>query len=465
MDLVVRGDVVLPSRILRDGALGIADGRIAAVIHPAQAAPDAAETLDVGDALVLPGLVDTHVHCLSSPDEGIARATAAAAAGGVTTVVDMPYDAGAPVFDRGRLDEKVEAVRAQARVDVGLYGSMAKAGGPQAVPDQLAAGVLAFKFSLFETDPQRFPRIRDGDLEAAFELLAPSGVPIVLHCELQEIIERRLGEAAGRLHRPEAHAQVRPPVSETAAIAKALELALWTGARVHIAHVTHPHGFRLIDWYRGLGARVSGETCVQYLALTEEDVLRLGAIAKVNPPIRDSSCREGLWAALERGSIETVSTDHAPWPLELKRRPMLKAASGVAGLETFLPVVHTEAVKRRVELPALVEAVAGRAADLFGLHGRKGRLLPGYDADFVVFDPTERWTFEATNGHSSARHSPYEGRELVGRAKATYLRGQAVFSDGEVIAEPGCGRWLARGGRTPGPPVQAAHPEQLGAER
>ena len=462
MDLVVRGDVVLPDRILRDGALGILDGRIAAVIHPAQTAPDAAETLDVGNALVLPGLVDTHVHCLSSPDEGIARATAAAAAGGVTTVVDMPYDAGSPVFDRGRLDEKVDAVLTEARVDVGLYGSMARDGGLQAVPDQLAAGVLAFKFSLFETDPQRFPRIRDGDLEAVFELLAPSGVPIVLHCELQEIIERRLHQAAGRLDRPEAHAEVRPTVSETGAIAKALELALWTGARVHVAHVAHPHGFRLIDTYRGLGARVSGETCVQYLALTEEDVLRVGAIAKVNPPIRDPSCREGLWAALERGSIETVSTDHAPWPLALKSKPMLMAASGVAGLETSLPLMHTEAVKRGLELPALMEAIAGRPADLFGLRGRKGRLLPGYDADFVVFDPTTQWTFEASRSHSSARHSPYEGRELLGWPRATYLRGQAVCANGEVTADPGYGRWLARDGCAPGPAAQAAQPHHLG---
>ena len=339
LDLVVRGDLVLPDRVLRDGALGILDGRFATVSHPADAAPDAAETLDVGDALVLPGLVDTHVHCLSSPEEGIARATAAAGAGGVTTIVDMPYDAGSPVFDVSRLEEKIEAVRSEARVDVGLYGSMAKAGGLDAVPAQLAAGVLAFKFSLFETDPQRFPRIGDGDLEAVFELLAPSGVPIVLHCELQEIIEPRLGEAlADRLDRPEAHAETRLPVSETGAIAKALELALWTGARVHIAHVTHPHGFRLIEWYRTLGARVSGETCVHYLALTAEDVQRLGAVAKVNPPIRDPSCREGLWAALAKRSMETVSTDHAPWPMALKQRPMLAAASGVAGLEMFFLV-------------------------------------------------------------------------------------------------------------------------------
>jgi allantoinase len=445
LDLVVTGNLVLPDRILLDGALGVLHGRIVSVSQPATAVPDAAQTLEAGDALVLPGVVDTHVHCLSSGEEGISRATAAAAAGGVTTIVDMPYDAGAPVFEIGRLREKIEAVCAEARVDVGLYGSMAKDDGLEALPEQLDSGVLAFKFSLFETDPLRFPRIRDGDLEAAFELLAPSQVPIVLHCELQEIIERRLHLAAElEAERPEAHAASRPPVSETGAVVKALELALWTGARVHIAHVTHPHGFRLIDFYRELGAHVSGETCVQYLVLSSEDVKRMGAIAKVNPPIREPTCREGLWAALTSGSIETVSTDHAPWPLAHKQRPMLVAASGVAGLETSLALLHTEAVHRGVPLPALCEAIAGRPADLFGLGGRKGRLSPGYDADFVIFDTHERWTFTVAGSRSSARHSPYEGRELVGRVCSTYVRGQAVYAEEQVVAQPGYGRWLAR---------------------
>ena len=335
LDLVVRGDLVLPDRVLRDGALGVLDGRIAAIFWPADASAAADETLDAGDALVLPGLIDTHLHSLSSPEEGIARATNAAAAGGVTTIVDMPYDAGNPVFDVDRLREKIETVGAEARVDVGLYGSMAKRDGIGAVQAQLDAGVLAFKFSLFETDPDRFPRISDGDLEAVFELLAPNGITIVLHCELQKIIERRLRTSpATWLDCPEAHAATRPPVSETGAIAKALELALWTGARVHVAHITPPHAFRLIEWYRELGAHVSGETCAQYLAVAEEDVIRLGTVAKVNPPIREQACREGLWAALNDGLIETISTDHVPWPLALKQRPMLQAASGVAGLET-----------------------------------------------------------------------------------------------------------------------------------
>ena len=441
-DLLVRGDLVLPARVLRGGALGVRDGRIAGVFEPG-AAVEAAETRDCTGRYVLPGLVDTHVHTLSTPAEGIATATAAAAAGGVTTIVDMPYDSPDPVIEAGRFREKVAQVREQARVDVGLYATIAKVDGIEAIPELLAARPLAFKLSLYETDARRFPRIADGDLLAAFEALAPSDLPVVLHAELQEIVDRLVARApAAGEDDPRAHGRSRPVVSETGAVAKALELAFWSGARVHVAHVTHPHGFRLIEHYRGLGARVSGETCAHYLALSEDDVAALGPVAKVNPPIRSAGAREGLWADLRAGRVATISTDHAPWPLEAKRRPMLRAASGIPGLETFLPVVFTEAAARRFPLPELVELVAGRPADLFGLGGRKGRLAPGLDADLVVFDARESWTFDAGRSLSSARWSPFHGRRLAGRVEATFLRGHPIYESGRLLAEPGAGRWL-----------------------
>jgi allantoinase len=441
-DLLVRGDLVLPGRVLHGGALAVRDGRIAAVLEPGIEV-EAAEVRDCADRYVLPGLVDTHVHTLSTPSEGIARATAAAAAGGVTTIVDMPYDSPDPVIEAGRFREKVAQVREQAHVDVGLYATIAKVDGVEAIPELLAAGPLAFKLSLYETDPRRFPRIADGDLLAAFEALAGSDLPVVLHAELQEIVDRLLarGLAAGE-DDPGAHGRSRPVVSETAAVVKALELARWSGARVHVAHVTHPHGFRLIEHYRGLGARVSGETCAHYLALSEEDVAALGPVAKVNPPIRDAEAREGLWADLRAGRVATISTDHAPWPLEAKQRPMLRAASGMPGLETFLPVVFTEAEARRFPLTDLVEVVAGRPADLFGLGGRKGRLAPGLDADLVVFDARQPWTFDAQRSLSSAKWSPFHGRRLAGRVEATFLRGSPVYEDGRLLAGPGTGEWL-----------------------
>jgi allantoinase len=443
-DLLVRGDVVSAGRVIRDGALAVRGGKIAAVLGAAVEV-EAERVVDVSGRFVLPGLVDTHVHTLSAPTEGIGRATAAAAAGGVTTIVDMPYDRPEPVMDRGRFEEKVEAVGREALVDVALYGTMARVDGIEALPGLLEAGVVAFKFSTFETDPVRFPRIAEGDLLAAFRFLAGENVPIVVHAEAQEIVESLLGRAlAAGEDDPDAHDRSRPVVAETLAIAKLAELAYWTGARLHVAHVTHPHGFRILARYRELGARVSGETCAHYLSLSADDVRELGAIAKVNPPIRDREAREGLWEAVRDGLVETVSTDHAPWPLEAKRRPMLQAASGMPGLETFLPVVVTEGLRRDVALPELVELAAGRPADLFGLGGRKGRLEVGHDADFAVFDARRPWTFDASRSRSSATWSPFSGREFAGRVEATYLRGRPVFENGEVVATAGSGIWLRR---------------------
>lgn len=445
-DLLVRGDLVLPGRVLRDGALAVTGGRIAAVLEGTIEIA-ARDVVDARGRLVFPGLVDSHVHTLSAATEGIATATAAAAAGGVTTILDMPYDSPGPVNNIDRLREKVGEVRAGAHVDVGLYGTIAKVDGLEALPELLRGGVLAFKFSLFETDPVRFPRILDGDLHAAFGALASTDLPIVLHAEMEEVIRSLLAKH-GDEQDPLVHGRTRPVVSETGAIVKALELALWTGARVHIAHVTHPRGFELIDRYRRWGARVSGETCVQYLALTEDDVVGLGAIAKVNPPIRDKAAQVGLWRDLLAGRVATVSTDHAPWPVEAKQRPILSAASGIPGLDTFLPVMHTEAARRGLLLDRLAHFVSSAPADIFGLGGRKGRLAVGHDADFVVFDPHETWRFDASRALSSAKWSPFDGRELTGRVLATYVRGHRVFEEGQVVAPPGSGVWLRRDAST-----------------
>ena len=312
----------------------------------------------------------------------------------------------------------------------------------------LEEGVCAFKFSTFESDPNRFPRIADGDLLAAFEQLADSQIPLVLHAENQEVIQRllALGRAAGESD-PGAHGRSRPVVSETSAIVNALELGRWTGARLHVAHVTHPRGFELIDWYRHGGARVSGETCIHYLALSdEEDVGRLGPLAKVNPPIRDADARELLWRDLLAGRIATVSTDHAPWPPERKQLPILEASSGIPGLETFLPVLWTEVQRRGADLPAVLGYVTWRPAELFGLAHRKGSLEPGKDADFAVFDARRPWVFDASRSHSSAKWSPFDGHELAGRVEAAFLRGRQVAREGEVLGRPGFGAWLRRGG-------------------
>lgn len=444
-DLLLRGDLVLEDRIVDGGALAIADGRIAAVLEPGDALPEAAEVHDFSGRWLMPGVVDTHVHAGSFETEDLTTTTASAAFGGVTTIVDMPYDRAQPVMGAERLTEKIAQVDAQAIVDVGLYGTMPKADGVRVLPELVDGGVCAFKFSLYEYDARRFPRIADGDLLAAFETLAPTGVPVVLHNELQEIVEHRLaGLLEDRAGDALAHGESHPPVSETAASAKALDFAYWTGARLHLAHCTHPHTFRLIEFYRGLGAPVSGETCVHYLLLSESDVARLGPIAKVNPPIRDEAAHEKLWELLREGRIATVSTDHAPWPIETKQQPILRASAGMPGLETFLAGMVTAGLRRGFPLPELLGFVTWRPAEVFGLADRKGRLSPGLDADVAVFDGRSPWTFRAEETPSAADWSAFDGWSFAGRVEATYVRGRRVFADGSVVGCAGDGRWLRR---------------------
>ncbi|QEC47561.1 dihydroorotase family protein [Baekduia soli] len=444
-DLIVGGDVVLPDRVLEGGSVAVRDGRIAAILPPGAPA-QATVVHDHPGRLVLPGLVDTHVHAGSFETESIATTTAAAAAGGVTTIVDMPYDRAEPVMGAARLAQKIGQVGEQAVVDVGLYGTIAKTGGVAAIDELVEGGVCAFKFSSYEYDARRFPRIDDGDLLEAFERLAPTGVPVVLHSELQEVVESVLGRVLGTAAEddPRAHGRTHPPVSETASAAKALELALWSGARLHLAHCTHPRVFELIAGYRALGADVTGETCAHYLALDEDDVARLGSAAKVNPPIRDAAARLALWEDVRAGRVATISTDHAAWPPATKQAAMLRAAAGMPGLESLLGVVLTAAEGQGVALPGLVALMTSAPAALFGLGDRKGRLAEGMDADLVVFDAREPAVFRAADSVTAARWSPFDGMALVGRVQATWLRGRPVFEDGRVVAAPGTGRWLRR---------------------
>ncbi|MBS1881725.1 MAG: TatD family hydrolase [Actinobacteria bacterium] len=458
-DYVLRGDLVLPDRVVRGGALGIKDELIAAVFErdPGSDAP----TVDYSGRYVFPGLVDTHVHAGSIVGEDLGSTTAAAAAGGVTTIVDMPFDRGAPVMGAARLGEKVIQVEETAVVDVGLYGTMPKDGGLGVLDELVDGGVLAFKFSLFEYDPARFPRIRIGDLVGAFESLSAARIPIVLHNELQEVteyyVDRILGTPAA--DHPLAHSWSHPPVAETSASVLALDLAYWTGARLHLAHCTHPHTFRLIEDFREMGARVSGETCVHYLAFDEAEASALGTLGKVNPPIRDADSREVLWELLGKGAIASISTDHAPWPLEAKEGGSLAAASGVPGVETLLPVIFTLATRRELPLPDLIAHLTSRPAEIFGIADRKGRLEVGLDADLAVFDPRSPWTFRAAEAESRVGWSPFDGVELAGRVEATYVRGRLAYRDGEVVGEPGSGRWLRRAAR----PRQAAPGVPTGA--
>jgi len=310
-DLVVQGDLVLSDGILERGYVAVKDGAIAAI---GQGAPPAsAATADHSGMLVFPGLVDGHMHTSSAMGwPGIEGASMTAAAGGVTTCVDMPYDIPRPVTDAAILRDKIERVHRLSHVDIALYGTIRKDGNIEDIAGLVAGGVCSFKLSTYEYDPVRFPRIDHPTMLRAFAEIAKSNLMVAIHNEDQELVVRltEQAKAAGQTH-PIMHCRTRPPLSESMADLEIFEMALETGCHVHIAHSSLARGFEIAEVFRRMGGKASGEACIQYLCMTEEDIIRLEGFGKCNPPFRTAAEVERMWGALDDGIVAYVSTDHA----------------------------------------------------------------------------------------------------------------------------------------------------------
>lgn len=442
-ELVVHGNLVLPGgRVLRGGWMGISDGRIMSLSETPLTGGD---TVDAAERLILPGFVDAHVHTRSSVDEGITATTRAAAAGGTTTIIDMPFDKpDRPVNTADRFRAKVADVNAEAVVDVALYATFPATGDLGVLAEMASAGAAGFKVSTIEVDPVRFPRIPDGRFHEAFQEIAGTGRPVAAHQENQEIVFsqtdafRARGDSA-----PIDHALSRPPVAEAEAASRLLEFAYWTGAHLHMVHGTLPRTFDLIAWNRSQGVTATGETCLQYLLLTMEALRDFGGRMKCNPPLRSQDAVNGLWTQLQDGTIDIVTSDHSPYPLHRKETPdIFDAFAGMPGAETLGPLLYSAGVSTgRIDLARFLELVASGPADVFGLD-RKGRLAPGADADFVVFDPDARWTVEDARTHYAVEWTPYHGHEVQGRVCSTWLGGRRVYDEGVVTGQPGDGHFV-----------------------
>jgi allantoinase len=423
----IAGRVLTPSGAPARGGITFAAGRIAAVGEPAAGA------LDFGDALLLPGAVDVHVHTRSAPEEGIEACTRAAAAGGVTTIVDMPYDASGPVESPAAFAAKIADVEREAHVDVALWATVPPRGAIEHVQTLVDAGAAAFKLSTFETHPQRFPRIPDGQLLSAFRLIAAAGGMAGVHAENDEIVRAGIEaqRAAGNAGDPLAHARSRPPVAEHEAIARCLELARATGVRLHVCHVSTPRGVELVRAAHAQGVDVSAETCPHYLLLDDSELRRLGGWAKINPPLRA--------APLPAHGIDLIASDHVGWPRERKQGPDIFAiAAGAPGVELIVALVH-DALGPAALTQLLSEAPARR----FGLWPGKGSLAPGADADVLVLDPELEWEIDPAALITPAGWSPYAGRRVRGRVIAAFSRGVQVWDGEHVLAPAGHGRYVA----------------------
>jgi allantoinase len=441
-DLSLVGHVVTTEIDLPRGEIRVKDGLIEAVSESPAPRESCRERLDLGDDFLIPGAVDVHVHSLSHPGEGMAAATRSAAAGGVTTIVEMPFDAGAPVWNAERVAAKRAAAEAESLIDMVLCATIRPGGGLAEAAPMLAAGAGCFKLSTFETDPDRFPRTPDDELLAAFRFAAEQGVRVCMHAENDEIVHALLSALRSRGDRATAHADSHPPISETAAVAVLLELARETRAPLHLCHLSLPHSFDLVDRYREIGIPVTAETCPHYLVFEEGDLDRLGGRVKINPPPRSDTDREGLWVMIRSGSATIVSSDHAPWPLELKKRPnIFDNASGAPGVETLVPVTISEGLRRGLALKDLIALLCAGPADAFGLSHIKGDLRPGADADIVALESSS-YRLDEGRLHSTAGWSPYHDMLLQTRVILTVARGEVVWDGESVRGDPGRGRVL-----------------------
>jgi allantoinase len=443
-DLVVTGRVVLTDRVLEGGYVAIRGGVVERVgVGPA---PSATERQDYGSSYVMPGAIDSQVHSKSQLNqEDFIWSTRAAAAGGVTTVVDMPYDAGFLVCTGDRVRQKIAEAGAQSRVDFALYGTIAPEEGATQIAGMVEAGVSAFKFSTFNTDSKRFPRIAPQVLYECFTEIGKHGLAAGVHNENDEMVRAAIAavEASG-ITDYRAHGLSRPPVTETLAMAEVYELGAQAGCSAHVVHCSVGRGYELCESYRRQGFDTTVEACIHYLILDEEDdVSRLVGKAKINPPIRPRAEVEKLWQHLAAGHVTVVSTDHVSWSENRKDNPdMLKNSSGVPGLEVLYALLMKGLTERHLDISHAARLLAANPARLFRIGHRKGAIEPGRDADLVVMAHAPHRYDPAASGHNFVTWSPYAGIELPYRPVATYLRGQPIFDGTHVTAEPGSGRFV-----------------------
>ena len=446
-DLVLTGDIVLSDRVVTGGYVAVRGEAVVAIGEGLP--PPAKQHEDHAGKLVFPGLVDGHMHTSSSTGwPGIEGATASAAAGGVTTVCDMPYDVPEPVTSAAIFRDKVAHVGRLSHVDVALYGTIRKQGGVEEIAGLAEAGASAFKVSTYEYDAHRFPRIDHPTMLAAFAEMAKTGLMVAVHNEDQELVVKltEAAKAAGNLS-PIWHCRTRPPITETMADLEIFEMALETGAHVHIAHSSLARGFDLARMYRAQGAKTSGEACIQYLCMTEEDIVRLQGFGKCNPPFRTAEEVELMWAAVREGTIAYVSTDHAPWPRARKEYAgdIFSVGAGLTGMQSFAPLMYTLLAERGLPPTVMARLCSEQPARFHGLDPKKGGIRLGADADFCVLEPGE-FVFDERLivDREDARWSPYHGRAMRARVVGTWLRGRQVWDGVEVKAKPGDGAFVPR---------------------
>jgi allantoinase len=456
-DLAVRNARVVTEEGVFLGGIAVQEGMIVA-LGTNESLPSAETVVDAERNYLLPGGVDPHVHIRypGGPHrETFSTGTAAAAAGGITTIIEHPISA-PPPFSKEILLNRVAAVTEQALVDVAFFGA---AGYDKAasIGELASAGIVAYKTFL-----QAAPEGRENEfigltmkdsheLYAGLRAVAPTGLPLAAHAEDNDLVSGLVQEfrAAGKVS-PLDHARTRPPVTEVLSVERLIRLARETGATLYLVHISTPEAVMLADQARKAGQRIFIETCPQYLYLSEEALIQHGPYAKCNPPLRTRAEVDAMWRFVQDGTVDTIGSDHSPFTAEEKEKGLeniFNAPSGFPGLETRLPLMLTAIKEGRISLAQAVNLLSTNPSRIFGLYPRKGTIKIGADADLALVNLDEPFTLHHSNMLTKSRDASrvYDGWKLYGRVLKTFVRGKLVFDEGRIVAEPGWGQWVTPG--------------------
>lgn len=430
-DLVIRGSTVVDAIQQQTADVGISGGKIVAV-EPAIAAGGQTE-IDAAGLILMPGGIDPHVH-FNEPGradwEGFATGTKALAAGGMTTCFDMPLNSSPPVINAAEFDRKQAAAKASASVNCYFWGGLIP-GNLDALPELHARGVIGFKAFMSNSGIDEFPAVDDHTLLEGMRIAADLGQIVAVHAENDWITGARsqIAMQSGQLS-IRAYLNSRPVIAELEAIQRAILFAGETSCKLHIVHISSGRGVELVLAAQQDGINVTCETCPHYLALTEDDLERLGAVAKCAPPLRPADEVEALWSLLLSDKLPIIASDHSPAPLSMKQDSNFFAIwGGIAGCQSTLPLLLTEGYHRRgMSLPQIAAVTSRNTAQRFGFNS-KGLIAPDMDADLTLIDLNTSYTLTSDDLQYRHKISPYVGREFTGKIVRTIVNGQSIFED------------------------------------
>jgi allantoinase len=440
-DLIIRGNrVVLPDSTIA-ASIHIGNGQIIR-IRDFDDIPDDAELVEADQGcVVMAGLVDTHVH-INEPGrtdwEGFETATRAAAAGGVTTIIDMPLNSIPPTTTKNAFEEKLASAKGKCHVDVGFWGGVVP-GNTGELAAMYESGVVGFKCFLIHSGVEEFPNVNEADLRDAMPELKRLNALLIVHAEVPGPIEQNAApDRHGEPTKYQTFLASRPRATEDEAIELMIRLSREFDTRVHIVHHSSANALPALRRARVAGVKITAETCPHYLFFAAEQISDGATEFKCCPPIRERENREQLWQALREDTIQMIVSDHSPCPPDLKHRDtgdFLAAWGGISSLQLRLPIIWTEARKRGHTLEDLTRWLCKAPADLVSLSNKKGRIEAGFDADIVIWNPEEKFSVDAQSLRHRHKVTPYVGEVLAGTVQKTFLRGKKIYDDGRLEAQ------------------------------